>query len=211
MADDFNVFANRFSGPRPGSTVGHYTLVQKLGAGSMGTVYKAVDLKLRRIVALKFLGDPRPHLDEAALLSIRRRFRREARIRARMAVLHEFPEIVSDRFLELQLLFAGLAPFGCLPKQGECGVKVNCLPAATNAADGRSRPSWRRCLGSGGAGRIHRPSDDLVLFVTTSAAEDLLAVERELHAVSVRGPFASTAAEHRNGGVRVPFGLAPHS
>jgi len=69
-----------------GTVIGHYRIVEKIGAGGMGEVYLAEDAKLDRSVALKFLS---PHLcqDEAC----RKRFEREAQAAAKL----DHPNIVT--------------------------------------------------------------------------------------------------------------------
>src|SRR5215203_4382503 len=57
----------------PGATLSHYRIVEALGAGGMGVVYRAVDERLNRTVALKVIGRDVADADQ------RRRFLKEAR------------------------------------------------------------------------------------------------------------------------------------
>src|SRR5258708_17928659 len=65
--------------PLIGSTISHYRILERLGGGGMGVVYKGWDLKLERYAAVKFLS---PHRSTSE--DFKRRFAREARTASRL-------------------------------------------------------------------------------------------------------------------------------
>ena len=87
----------------PNESIGQYRVVARLGAGGMGTVYRCVDTRLGREVAVKVLA-PELHGEEALA-----RFDREARLLAALnhpnvATLFSFEEDAGRRFLVLELV-----------------------------------------------------------------------------------------------------------
>ena len=106
-----------------GSTIGHYHIIEKLGQGGMGVVYKARDTTLHRFVAIKILPPDR-QVDD----SQRQRFFHEARVasalnHSNIVVIHELLAHEGSDCIVMEYI-AGRTLAQLIPRRGVPGGEV---------------------------------------------------------------------------------------
>ncbi len=147
----------------PGITISHYRIAEKLGEGGMGAVFKALDTRLNRFVALKILS---PEVGED--VERRRRFQQEAQAASALnhrniVTIYDIGEVDGSLFIAMELV-AGRTMAELIPAHGMAPSEA--LEYAVQIADA--------CARAHAAGIVHRDLKPGNLMVTLEGVVKVL-------------------------------------